>query len=214
MHLLGKPIKPMKYTHWLSQLLPPRLEDDEKEALIPEILRGDAAAIKRAIEGHMGLIGRIVGCYAWQAPNKVDDMLSVGFLTCCEGVNIFAQGDLSHENLTGYLSTKIHGAIFDFLIEDQTVRPSKKLVKRDMKDMTYSCELSDIRNREIIHQFDTPTDLIEEIGIRDVEKIVAVMAIEGYTDREIAATIKKSSVWVGKIRKTVGQRILGALGND
>jgi DNA-directed RNA polymerase specialized sigma subunit len=210
MHLLGMKIRPRKYNHWLSQLLPARLTDDEKDTLMPRLLRKDPSAIERVIEGHMGLIGRIVGQYAWQAPTKIDDIMSVGLLACCEAVNKFANQETKNDNLTAYIAAYVHGLIHNFLVEDQTIKPSRRIEGTHVR----CAELNDARHTGIVHQFDTPNDLIEEVGMEDLEKMIAVMALEGYTDREIAAVAQKSAARIGQIRKIVGQKILEVLGNE
>ncbi len=205
MHLGNSKINAKSYTHWLSRLLPTALNDSEKESLISKVKNNDKDAIKRMIEGHTGLIAQVVGRYAWQQPRKTDDMLSVGWLALTEAVDNFSKDKVTHNNITAYILVTVHGAIHNFIVEDQTVKPSRKrfdkVVKRHLDDIEESVE----------HEFDTPDALVEEIGLENTEKIIAIMALEGYTDKEIGKKLGCSWQYVGRLRQVVGQKILRKL---
>jgi len=205
MHLGHTKIKAKSYSHWLSRLLPCRLDDNEKAILIPLIKKGDKDAINRMIEGHTGLIAQVVGRYAWQQPRKTDDMLSVGWLALTEAVIKFSKGEINHDNITGYILTRAHGAIHNFIVEDQTVKPSRdtfsKIIRHHIDDIEETIE----------HEFEQPDYLIEEIGLNNVEKIIAIMALEGYTNIEIGKKLNYSKAYIGRLRLVVGQKILRKL---
>ncbi len=203
MHLGNSKIRARSYSHWLSRLLPVALNDSEKEILIPRIKAKDKDAIDRMIEGHTGLIAQVVGRYAHQQPRKTDDMLSVGWLSLTESVINFSEGKVTHDNITAYILVAAHGAIHNFIVEDQTVKPS-----RERFDEVVRHHLDDIAETGVEHEFEAPDALIEEIGLPSVEKIIAIMALEGYTNGEIAKKLKYSVQYVRRLRQIVGQKIL------
>jgi len=171
----------------------------------------DTLIKEKLIRVHIYLLYKIINKYIQLNPNKKNDILSVGLLGLCEGLNKW-KGE--KDNLTNYLRLTIRGYIIRFLIKDQTIYIPVSNIKKQLKEYG---ELIFIQNYISLNGLDKEkyNDKIldkimekEEIklikkSLPNKDKIILELRLEGYTYSEIAERIGKSIGWISKKIKSL-----------
>lgn len=184
--------------------------DSGIENLVHRLKSGDTSAIGDVVRNYLRLSICIAGQYATLAPEKRLDLASEGFVGIVEACHDVMQGDLHDNNLTAFVSSRIHAAIGKFIKNDHVVRiPHTSLLRKGE-----NAQLHQQGPGAIYHACyqQPPTTMLE---IREMLKLAITTPIEeqiislrakNYNDREIAAQIGKSIAYVAKVRAGVEAR--------
>ncbi len=204
MSLHGRKIDNRKDFNRLSlKEWPKGIDPDESLTLLGHI-RQDICrdiAIKRIIEGHLRLAISIVGRYMlfFDCNHLFDDLSGAAF----EGVVVAANRlhTLKHNNVTGYIVRYIHNFVSVALKKSPVVPTPRGHVPVKIKQIDHhDCGYSD----DFVQ-----SDILDNLTRTKEERNIVDLRIKGYTDQEIANTLKIPTTRVFRIRKTLKERYYG-----
>jgi hypothetical protein len=184
--------------------------DPEIEEFVRRLKSGDTSAIGDVVRNYLRLSVCIAGQYATLAPEKRLDLASEGFVGIVTACHEVMQGGLHDNNLTAFVSSRIHAAIGKFIKDDHVVRIPHTTLRRKGEDAQLHRQGPGAMYHACYQQ--PPTTMLE---IREMLKLAITTPIEeqiirlrsqSYNDREIALQLGKSIAYVAKIRAAVEAR--------
>jgi hypothetical protein len=219
--LAKRTIRGSEYRHPLFKLsLMPGAEENVP-ALLVRLRAGETQARNDAILGYVNLSMSIVGRYiaVMRSDRLANDMVSAAMEGIVTAVDKVVNGEMTHENLTGYVTACVHRFISAELERRQVVRvphqtiskrrqaglePPPKPVRVDMSDpavlrkVARSGEELDFEIREIL----------DRVLQNDLEKSIIELRQQGMTDQQVADELDLSKTAVFVIRKGIETRFL------
>lgn len=206
--------------------LPDTLPEERKFGLICEIKAGSVLAAHEAILTHLRLALNIVGRYMTLLDNKTrsDELVSAATEGLCHGVQKIKEGELKHENLTGFLTEYMHRFISECLektamvcVPARTKRHKKQHGEELLQPVT-----RELTNKVIEKKFDkkikTTTDLelteiIDKLVASELERSIIQLRIEGNSDLDVANQLGLSNTVVFMIRRDMQKRFVDFFGD-
>lgn len=188
-------MKGFRYKHWLSgRKLPPQVGETELHILVERTAHGDEEAKTRLTEGHIRLAMGIVARY--RRPDISDELVAAAFYGICKAVNYISEGNLTHDNPTGYIATFINGEIRKAI--------AGKMIPGDSNTQCYN--LHD--DRHVGGFPDTTMEVREQIeAISEDQTDLTIIRMKqlGYDGTEIARHLdtdrRRVSERLGRIRR-------------
>ena len=133
MFLLGRKIKGISIKTALAMKDEP-LDDAHLGDLVVKLRSGDLSVVSTITEEFTRIAISIAGKYAALAPEKAQDLLSEAMLSIVRSCNKIAESGKDYENVCGYITTCIHGAIADYMRKDHlipvTYRPTDREIEQ------------------------------------------------------------------------------------
>lgn len=167
------------------------------------------------ILGHIRLAIYIASKYAARVPNKSDDLVSEAILALVKACNDIATGELElrDENITSFLTVKIHSKISDFISRDYTIsippstlRTAKAEGRTIQQVSTFNLNLDSLTAKQnSIKVFDI-LDTLETITKTPAEKQIVNLRIKYYDDNEISEKLGMKVSKVREIRKSIKEK--------
>lgn len=189
--LRNRTVKTTKYSHWLSDQMPPRMQESDKEHLLRGLRQGNRESRILIIEGHMRLASDIVGRYRTVLPNvNTDELLSCAFEAVVTAVDRAV--DLRHDNITAYITSYIHNYVQRYGIDPYS-SPHGRL--------KHEYTIPDSRSHEIAEE-------IEAVTRDDTDAVIIEMLGRGNTQEEIAKHLQISQPAVAKRIRRLRERLL------
>lgn len=147
-----------------------------RNSVIPEVrLR----IRNRMIKGFMRLGFSLVANRAAEQYKETDILVSVMFEEMIEALDAVKNGDISHDNVGGYLVLRIKGKL------SRALRPLPKiLVERKWTDKDRKCELD---------------ELCEKAVKSEMDQKILYFKLKGYTDLEVSEIMGLSRQKVGRV---------------
>ena len=145
------------------------------------------------IEGHMRLGCSIAGRYV-RFGGDSDEMVGAAMLGIVRAVDKIKDGQLKHDNITGYIVHYIHQECSEVLRKDTAVPTPRKKEKKQIVQLNdaLDCCYDDFN----IIDFE---DALESIIENDEERLIVELRKQGYADEVIA---EKLSIDRNKVTRT------------
>lgn len=220
MRLSNRIIKGLEYRHPLFQAdLPPLIEEQVPE-LLARLRAGDEQARSEAFSGHVRLAMQIVGRYlsVLRSDKWADDLVSAAMEGIGDALVKIVAGEMTHTNLTGYITSYVHRYISRAL-ECRPIVRVPRITNFDRK----AAGLEPLRMDRVgfshpsiigcvskdLGQFDVEIrEIIEKVVENDQERQILELRQAGKTDAEIADQLDLSKTTVFVIRKGIETRFL------
>jgi len=206
MYLGNRKARTRGYDHYLgSQKL--RVPDlANLNDIVQRYRDGDLQYREYLIEHHMRLVMDICGRYHGKGIQNVDDLVSVAMLELV-GVVDKAATRLVDNNITGYVVSNIHFAIYKYLSEDTIVRVPKMSQERGIAKVKVGGIDHDIPTR---HHDPLIAQEMREVMCRTrSDREVLALIEKGYSDVEIARILSVPRGTIYQIKMTMKGRLNG-----
>lgn len=205
MYLGNRKAKTKGYEHYLgSQNLP--VPEKDISQIVQDYRDGNSHLRDFLVNNHMRLAMDIVGRYHGKGYQDVDELVSVAMLAVVDAVDKAAER-LHDNNITGYVVSNIHYAIYQHLAEDSTIRVPKRSQERGHSVKVSSLEQeppqSDLRNRLIYDE------MKERMCKTRSDREVLDLTEKGYNDVEIAKLLQVPRLTIYKIKMKMKGRLDG-----
>jgi len=213
---LGNIKKRISYgvVHPLGQSdLPNQMSEEELQTKLEAYRQGNDSVKEDLILGHMRLTLQICGGYVGRYPHKKNDIVSSAMLGLVEAVNR-TRTHIKHNNISAYITTKIHSHIYEFLRTDKLIRGNYNLVPYtimllktlwDEENEYYNEAESDSLPPQYDEDTIVVTDLINQFTSQQQE--IIKMKLESYTNVEIAKRLGVSSEYIRQILLSIGEKL-------
>lgn len=190
---------------------------ERNNALYPRVARGDKEARDELIELNMPLVAIKVDDYLTCFPHLsylTDDLVGEGNLALVSACDKIMRGEVTNDNLTGYLRVSIHNVIGHYV--DDELHSSDRSARRRRQNGEDPQRFHKVPNSnyvldELSHDPRAEADLHELIlGCcdSDEERAIVDLRIKGYKDDEIARQLDISKTTVFMLRRELYQRCL------
>lgn len=125
-----------KYLPFKIENLPPQIENKELEGLVIQLKRfkyginqgNKKEIVNKIVKGHLRLALNIASRWGYLFQNKIDDICGVAQLELIKAT-YRAITNLEDNNITYYLSTSIHGAIKNFVENDNVFNVPARTIR-------------------------------------------------------------------------------------
>lgn len=171
-------------------------EQGEVEQLILKMRLGDKDARDQFIEGHTRFAATIALRFSQKFPAHRDDLISESFVILCECADYLSENE--HENPIGYITTRVKGAMVNYLKRIHTVSGVPKADEAPMQ-----LPMPDLG-------YETAPDLEMDLDsfrqeLSPKEQEVFDLRRQGFNDTEIAEKLGVTNRWVGMLRERYSQ---------
>lgn len=217
-----------KYLPFKIKNLPSQIEKKELEKLVIQLRKGDKKVINKIVEGHLCLALSIAARWGYLFANKIDDIVGVAQL---ELVNATYRAitNLKDNNITFYLSASIHGAIKEFVENDNVINMPSRTIryyikKGDIRADNIPKEISLLEQNPEFELRDQASYIVPEITKDNEEKLIEVQELinkitndylekkiiflraQGYTYDEIGPKVGYSSTKICIIVQSIEKK--------
>lgn len=223
MLLRGKRVNSMGYGHWLrSQNLPEKLERSEADVLRDLRNQPTQAVRDEATKGFMRLAMQIAGRYVCvlNRPDKVENLVSAACFAIVEAVDKIVKGEMTHDNLGGYVVEKIHFGISHELENERMFGPAgqtrrarrkKGIESENIQQEALTDELATTNSEIGIFEIN---EALESLGLTDLERQIIELRVQGFRDDYIGQVVGLSQPSVWMIRRDLQTRFRGVTTNE
>lgn len=200
----------------LRRKWPEKLDKDDYPELIALIRKGDAATIERVGTSFIPLLGSLVRqhCRRIGTMRHADDMLAAGLLGIWDGLDHIRAGNLTHDNLGGYLVKYIHQHIRKELSNIPQVRVPGSTFRtwqtagQNTPDRIQIGKLpNDLKIKESPEAVIDLEDFLNVHCYNQQQREIVRMCCDGYTDVEIAGILDIPRPTVQYLRSELAARI-------
>jgi len=218
MLLRGKKVNSMGFGHYLrGQNLPEKLERPEADVLF-DLRNHPTQAVRDEVAlGYTRLGMQIAGRYvcALNRPDKADALVSAACLAIIEGVDKIIKGEMSHDNLGGYLVERIHFGISAELENEKMFGPASR-TRRSRRQRGVDSEI--IQQEALSDELATTNseigifeinEALESLGLSDLERQIIELRVQGFRDDYIGQVVGLSQPSVWMIRRDLQTRFRG-----
>jgi hypothetical protein len=196
--------------------LPP-LAEDQVPTIMARLRAQDEQAREIAYLGHVRLALSIVGRYiaVMKSDRLADEMVSAAMEAVATGLAKIMAGEMEHDNLTGYLTAKIHSYVSDVIERQPTVSIPRRTVRHQIANDKEARKLSrvDFNSpavlRAVTRREETDfeiNEILDRAIQNDLDRQVIDLRRDGWTDEKIAEFLELSKTSVFVIRKGVETR--------
>lgn len=197
-------------THLLIGKRFPEIDETEFPKLISDIQKGDSAAKERAILSFVPIAIGFSRKFRQLHDARFDDVLSSGVLAIVEAIDTVEKEGLAHDNLAGYVRTRIFGGILSCPDQQPLVRIPRRSAERKGLPAFQLREDFDVSALEAAYPEIELTDLMDFIYRiaecrTDTEIIQARLA--GLSDKQIGKQLGMSSATVWNRRCELAARL-------
>lgn len=222
MLLIGKKVR----RKFIESILPisvngDYLNDDQVKVLLYNIKNDTEVeeSKQRLIINFIGLARSIASSYANQAPHLADDLLGEAMHQLTRSVSIGLK-DISHDNVHGYISRCVHGAMNDLVIEETNKLMGKDAIRERKGDvetrLVTETEMKQ-RNTEKARRYNPVrvSDLKEQLEWiinqepnlerRELKRRVIEQRMLGRNDRETGEELGITADYANKLRGEVAK---------
>jgi len=214
---LGNIKKRIRYSvvHPLGQSdLPNQMSEEELHAKTEAHKQGDDSVKDDLILGHVRLTLQICGGYVGRYPHKKDDIVSAAMLGLVKAVDR-AREHLDHDNISGYITLKIHSHISDYLKNDKLIRGPADLVPYTMSIANRSMDqdageyYNDAENVVLPPQYDEDDIIINDFlnQLPGMQRKIVELKLMSYTNNEIAKRLGVSTGYIWQILLKVQEKL-------
>lgn len=179
-------------------VLPHQIPDEAKNILISKLKAGDKSVINELVNGHIRLAISIVSKYSRNRPNYKDEFISLAMCSLVTECHNIANGVTEiDDNLTGYLTSRIHSVCANY--NGSSLRRSlytNDLVRVNVGEATIESELSYSDLKELIQlACRTPRD-----------RHIVELRRQQYTYEEIGEKLNLNTSWICKLLREIESR--------
>lgn len=169
-------------------------EQGEVNKLLTRMRLGDEDARSQFIEGHTRFAATIALRFAQRFPAHRDDLISESFLILCQCAEFLSNNN--HENPVGYITTRVKGAMVNYLKRIHTVSGVPKAgdiapLQMPMPDLGAQTGMTELQID--LNEFSKKLD--------PKEREVFDLRRQGLNDVEIADQLGVTKRWIGVLRE-------------
>ena len=223
MLLRGKRVTSMGYGHWFrSQNLPEKLQRPEADVLRDLRNQPNQEVRDEATLGYMRLGMEIAGRYVCMLnrPDKVENLVSAACLAIVEGVDKIIKGEMTHDNLGGYLVERIHFGISRELENERMFGPAgqtrrarrkKGIESENIQQEALTDELATTNSEIGIFEIN---EALDSLNLSDLERQIIELRVQGFRDDYIGQVVGLSQPSVWMIRRDIKTRFRGVTADE
>lgn len=192
--------------------------DAEYPSVIEAIHRGDVKIIECTTFSFIPLLGSIVHSYG--LPYAAEELMSAGLNGIVDALDRIRANGLGHDNLGGYVVEYIHQYIRREVEELSTIRVpggtrrAQKHRNKSIRPLLKGHRLTDEGQTSDQSSIIELRDLIQSVCLTDTDKEIVKLRFAGYTDAEIAESLKINRATITLARQALRDRLTLEMNND